>query len=138
MWQVAHWAVLNTVCPRTASTLRLPSAARAGLRMYLLSEPRYTARSSSCALLPAFGAPSGACVAAQSALLRKPVPPNSLRMSFSKSCTSSKLAVQCSLPWLVPRRPCRLMVRRRPSPRWVKSHTMPSSLPSAWQLAQDM
>ena len=64
--------------------------------------------------------------------------PASARIWPSKSCTSSKLALQCSLPWPVPRRPCRLMVRRRPSPRWVKSQTMPSSPPSAWQLAQDM
>jgi ribose transport system ATP-binding protein len=31
VWQVAHCAVLNTVWPRAASTLRLPSLARAGL-----------------------------------------------------------------------------------------------------------
>ena len=40
VWQVAHCAVLNTVWPRAASTLRLPSAVRAGLRMNLSSDDR--------------------------------------------------------------------------------------------------
>ena len=59
-------------------------------------------------------------------------------MSFSKSWISSKLAVQCTRPRAVPSRPFSEIVLRRPSPRAVKSHTVPSSPPPRWQLAQLM
>lgn len=69
---------------------------------------------------------------------RKPVPPKGPRMSCSKSWISSKLADQWTLPWPRPERPRRSVVRRRPSPRPVKSQTRPSVPPSTWQVAQLM
>ena len=136
LWQPLQALSLNTRRPASAGALASPLASRYGLRPKLLSEAKYAASASRSALRPALGSPSGSEVvpALKSASAMRPRPPKP-RICPSKSCSSSKFAVQCSGPWPCPW-PRSEMVFRSPSPNWVKSQMRPSPSPSLWHAAQ--
>src|SRR6476646_714011 len=140
LWQAAQFIVVNTALPAAALADSDDALGRAGADAKAFSEATYAASASRSADRPAFDVPSGALrvPAAKSASLISPLPPASERIWPSKSCTSSKLLLQCRKPSPMPSRPRSAIVLRRPSPWAVRSQTRPSWPPSLWQLAQLM
>jgi len=121
----AHSAGFSQVA--AVAEVSVPFELRKGLGLVTVSDFTYAASASRSALRPALASPSGwlRVPALKSASLIKPVPADSRRICPSKSCTSSKLPLQCRRLW-PPARPRKLMVLRRPSPKPVKSQTRPS------------
>src|SRR6185369_2840805 len=107
LWHAAQFIDVNTVLPAVALADSADALGRAGAGANVFSDATNAASASRSLDSPVFASPSGALrvPAANAASLISPLPPASPRICPSKSCTSSKLLLQCRKPSPMPPRP---------------------------------